>query len=141
MCLILNILYVNSLDNFNFNYFCYLILNCIVLNVHCCCEKKTTPEVIKLLRLILPSIENSVFSNKLYTDSSIMPLNLTPRLSRHNNLPTFTTGPLGVIQTSTLSGFRSLWVMPRLCRKATALQSCCTTLWLRWASGGLESKY
>lgn len=59
----------------------------------------------------------------------------------HNRLPTLITGPFGVTHTKTLSGFRSRWVMPRLCRKATALQSCFTTLWLRWASGGLESRY
>lgn len=59
----------------------------------------------------------------------------------HNSHPTLTTGPFGVTHTRTLSGFRSRWVMPRLCKKATALQSCFTTLWLRWASGGLGSRY
>lgn len=58
-----------------------------------------------------------------------------------NSHVTLTTGPLGVTQTRTLSGFRSRWVIPRLCRKATALQSCFTTVWLRCVSGGLESRY
>lgn len=57
-----------------------------------------------------------------------------------SNLPTLTTGPFDVTQTRTLSGFRSRWVIPRLCKKATALQSCWTTAWLRWLSGGLESR-
>lgn len=54
---------------------------------------------------------------------------------------TLMIGPFGVTQTRTLSGFRSRWVIPRLCRKATALQSCRTTLWSRWASGGLDRRY
>ncbi len=102
----------------------------IVSQVHCCCEN--TPE-----RTIYEVL--CWFSNKLCTDSRNN--DLTSTLARHNNRPTLTTGPLGVTQTSTLSGFRSRWVIPRLCRKATALQSCRTTLWLRWASGGLESRY
>lgn len=57
-----------------------------------------------------------------------------------SNHPTLTTGPFDVTQTRTLSGFRSRWVIPRLCKKATALQSCWTTAWLCWLSGGLESR-
>lgn len=134
MCSLLSYKEISRAILFPIVFFIFYFVRLIASQADCCCEKQTPPQRAELLSTNVPSNLNSVtFQTKL--DATWSEINTVT--SAHLDDGAFWCHT----HTSTLSSFRSRWVIPRLCRKATALHSCCTTLWLRWASGGLESRY